>query len=379
MIYLDHAATTKPYPEVLDVMRRSAEEEFFNPASAYKVAKDLGRSMQDAFRSLAEDLSCKPENLVHTSSATEATNHILKGLYGTYGKRLNHFVCLESDHDATLQTCKYLEQTGAKVSYIKPQRNGQILDEDLIQVLNDKTLCVSLLYVNNESGIVLDIDHLSSIIRQFAPNAFIHADLVQAWGKIPLALNQLDIDFASFSAHKIHGPKGSGLLYKRTHKTIDSLIHGGSQQGNWRAGTENLSTLKAMALASKIQCKTFADRKSKVKDYANIVKDTVLNLEGEINFPNSIPEILNVSFPGLRGETILHMLEAKEVYVSTSSACNAKSGTISHVLKACSIPQEVAQGSIRISLDATNTLDEIENFCMILEQEINTLRQWQAL
>lgn len=379
MIYLDHAATTKPYKEVTEVQALSMDEEFFNPSSSYKVAKDLARKITSEFQSLAQDLDCSPDELIHTSGATEASNHVIKGLFQQYGRRLNHFVCLASDHDCTLKPLESIESLGAQVSYLKPTKETKYDLEELSSVLNNKTLLVNILYVNNESGTLQAIEKICALIRERAANAFILGDFVQAWGKVEFSMRKIDVDFAIFSGHKIHGPKGNGLLYFRGKSLPTPLIHGGGQQNNMRSGTENLAGLRAMAMASRMQKESFTVRKARTQKFRDKLANHIERLGGIINFPHSIPEIMNVSFPGLRGETILHMLEAKEVFISTSSACQARSGRISHVLEAIAMPRIQAEGSIRISLDGSNTPEEIEKFCILLENEVTTLRQWQGL
>ena len=265
MIYLDHSATTKPYKEVCDTVCRALREDFWNPASMYRPAAAVAGKMKTAFASLASDLGCEPSELIQTSCATEASNMALKGLFSRYGTRLNTIIATEADHDATLSTLNYLEQHGARIILLKPLKNGLIDPDDLEHVLDERTLCVSLLWVNNETGVVQDLETLCKVIRRKAPECFIHADMVQAWGKIDFSLQDLDVDLASFSAHKIHGPKGTGLLYKRKKVIPDVLIHGGGQQNGWRSGTENWPLLAGMAKASAMQKESFARRKERVR------------------------------------------------------------------------------------------------------------------
>lgn len=376
MIYLDHSATSKMYPEVIDAVHRSMKEDFFNPASLYKSGKDLQRKMDDCFASLANILGCSAKELIQTSGATESINTALKGLYSWHGKRLNRFVALASDHDASLSCLKYLEKKGAEVILLKPNRDGSIPEDQLLESLTDKVLCVSLLYVNNESGILLDINRIVSLIRKHAPQAYIHGDFVQAWGKISFQLDQLDIDLASFSGHKIHGPKGVGLLYVRDGILLDPLIHGGGQQDGRRSGTDNLALLEGITIAAQIQKESFQARKEKVFALHEQLLSGLKELGAVENFPNAIPEIISISFPNLRGETLLHMLEENEIYLSTSSACQSRSARISHVLLACGVDRKQAEGSLRISISAENTEAEIQEFLEVLKQQVQLLNSW---
>jgi cysteine desulfurase len=376
VIYLDHTATTKPYPEVIETLAVAMKEDYYNPASMYQAGLKLARARKDLFNQLGEDLGCSGENLIQTSGATESTNMAFKGLYSKYGKRLNELVVLRSDHHATLETAKFLESQGAKVHYLEPDCQGHLPPERLLRVLNDRTLLVSLLYVNNESGTILNLPELVSLIRQNAPQAFIHGDLVQAWGKLPINLESMDLDLASFSGHKIHGPKSIGLLYRKDKCYPDPLIHGGGQQNNWRSGTEDYPLLKALTTASKLHVGSMEESRAIVKNYAEILHETVHKLGGKVNFPEALPEIQSISFPGMRGQTLMNMLEKAGALVSTSSACQARNAGVSHVLLAMGVDRKDAEGTLRISLDRTNTLEEIKTFCKILEDQVTLLRKW---
>lgn len=379
MIYLDHCATTKPCPEAVAAVTQAMTEDFWNPSSMYKPARGIARKMEAAFRSLAADLGCEPDELIQTSCATEASNMALKGLYSRYGSRLNTIIASEADHDATLATLKYLGQQGARIILLKPLKNGLLDPDDLAHVLDERSLCVSVLTVNNETGVKQDLAALNEVIRRKAPQCYIHADMVQAWGKCAFQLSKMDIDLASFSAHKIHGPKGVGLLYKRRKVTPDIFIHGGGQQHGWRSGTENWPLLAGMAAASSVQSKTFAARHEKVCRLHERLIRGLQETGAVISFPAAIEAIVSVSWPGLKAETLLHMLEEEEVYVSTSSACQAGSGAVSHVLKACRMDKKQAEGTLRLSLDAENTEDEIDRFLEILGRQLARLKTWGML
>lgn len=378
MIYLDHCATTRPYSEVVTAVSTATAADFWNPSSMYRPAKALDRRRQAALQSLASLLGCQAEELIQTSCATESTNMALKGLFARYGKRLDRIICCASDHDATLATCDYLATHGADIIRLKPRADGRIDPADLVDALNDRTLLVSILHVNNETGVVQDLETLVPLIREHAPKAFIHGDLVQSWGRIRFSLRRLDLDLASFSAHKIHGPKGVGLLYRKAKVLPDPLIHGGGQQKGWRSGTDNWPLLHGMQIAAEIQAESFVQRKAKVNAHRAYLSKELTKLGAVFNFTDTVAEICSVSFPGLRGETILHMLEEEEIYLSTASACQTGSGKVSHVLQACGVPLDRAQGTLRISLDALNTEAELEYLVQTLKAKLEQLRQWQS-
>lgn len=376
MIYLDHAATTKPHKEVIEAMTTAMREDYFNPAALYKPAKDISRKIETAYGLIAQSLNTDAEELVFTSGATEATNMAIKGMFYKYGERLNKIIASSADHDATLSTLKYLERQGAEVVLLNPRKDGSLDLNELESHLDDKTLLVSILDVNNETGVVQDMENISAIVRRKAPQAFIHADLVQSWGRLKLNLKEMDIDLASFSGHKIHGPKSTGLLYVREGVYPDALIHGGGQQNGLRSGTEDFPLLMGLAQAAHLLETKFEANKSQVKKLRKILVPGLVSLGATINFPGAVDEILSISFPGQRAETVLHMLEAEGLFVATSSACNAKSGEISHVLKALNMDNKQAEGTIRISLDASNTEEEMHEAVRIFTSVIEQLKDW---
>ena len=378
MIYLDHAATTKAYPEVIQAMKKAMEEDYFNPASKYKAARAVEKKIKACYKDLAKLFNVKPEELIQTSGSSESTNTVFKGLYQRYHKRLNKIIVSKADHDASIETAKYLEEQGAEVVYLDVDRDGQIDKKQLAQALDENTLLVSILLVNNETGVIQDIDALSKLIRSRAKNAYIHADLTQAWGKLELDLSEMDIDFASFSAHKIHGPKGTGLLYKKEGVYLDPLIHGGGQQDNLRSGTENYPALLGMTIAAKKQAQDFSENRLKVQELNDYLSPKLEALGAIINFKEAVPEILSVSFPNYRAETLLNILEAHDIYLASSSACNAKNADISHVLKASKMDRLQAQGTIRISLDPSNTKDELAKLVEVLDEALETLKAWEV-
>ena len=376
MPYFDHAASTKPYDAVVDLISETMKNDFYNPASLYKPAKDLSRKMAAAYNNVANNLNCSATELIQTSGATESTNMAFKGLYSRYGHRLKKIIASSADHDASLNTLKYLKTKGAEVVLLDPDKNGLLNLSELEDVLDENTLLVSILYVNNETGVVQDLNKLSHIIRKNAPQAYIHADLVQALGKVKIDLKELDIDLASFSGHKIHGPKSSGLLYIRDKVYPEALIHGGGQQNGLRSGTEDWPLLSGLSLSVELACRNIDINNEKVWNLRQKLLPKLIELGAIVNFPNSIPQILSVSFPKYRAETLLHMLEANEIYLSTSSACNAKSSQISHVLQACKMNREQAEGTLRISLDQSNTEEEIDELIEVFRRIIKQMEDW---
>ncbi|AVM42146.1 cysteine desulfurase family protein [Fastidiosipila sanguinis] len=376
MPYFDHAATTKPLDSVITTISKSMERDYYNPASLYDAAKDVEKKIKNAYIEIAKTLNCTPDELIQTSGATESTNMAFKGLFTKYGHRLNKIIASAADHDASLNTLKFLEAKGAEVVLLKPNKDGLLDLDELKSHLDSKTLLVSILHTNNETGVVQDLNAISKIVREHAEQAFIHADLVQSWGKVELNLNSLDIDLASFSGHKIHGPKSTGLLYIRSQTYPEALIHGGGQQNGWRSGTEDWPLLSGLTEAAKSIYTNFEENNTKVSELRDFLVPELKSLGATINFPNAIPHILSISFPKYRGETLLHMLASEGVYVSTSSACNAKSAAVSHVLTACNMDRKQAEGTLRISLDSSNTIEEAEELLKAMRKVIQQMIDW---
>jgi cysteine desulfurase len=375
MIYLDHAATTFPYPEVVHYYTEHLPSAFANPAALYDLGIAEEKRIRGALEELAEQLGCDPDELIVTSGATESINTAIKGYVQTRLKQGNHIITSDGEHSATRKTCAFMEELGCRVNYLPLKKDGSN-DYSLIESLAGReTVLLSFLAVNNETGSISSITELRRLRDRYCPQAAIHIDYVQAWNRIPIRLRAAGIDFASFSGHKIHGPKGIGLLYVRNGKRLVPLLHGGDQQKGRRSGTEHSVAVGALALAARIG---HARREESVRSVQRLRERMIAALQPAEpivrNEGERVPHILSLSFPGIHSETLLHMLEAEGIYISTQSACSSASQTYSTVLAAMGLGKEETSSAVRISLDASNTEEEVEAAAAAMVRLVGELR-----
>lgn len=361
MIYLDHASTSRLYPEVASYIRNNLAIDFANPASAHSLGLKQEHLIRDSLDQLAKDLKCKVSELIVTSGASESINtaiHSTTKKLHRIGKRI---ITTAGDHEATLTCVKSYKQEGFDTVEAKLTSEGSVDLDHLAELLNDETILINVIAVNNETGAVNDIRAIADLRTKLAPKALLHVDYVQAWTKMPIDLLRSGADFASFSGHKIHGPKGIGLLYVREKTAFVPLIVGGGQQSKRRSGTENSLLLAALAMASKIGCEKMDYHNEKTRMLNALLQDELSDLPIIINSPeDAVPQILNLSFPPARGETMLHILAHQGIYLSTTSACSTAQNAKSHVLAAMGIHGPRLDGTLRISLAAENTESEIQ-------------------
>ncbi len=365
MIYIDSAATTIVHPEVAKVVYKSMLEEVGNPSSLHRLGLSAEVKMTKARNTIAELLRVSPKCIKFTSGGTESNNLAIMG--GALARRRygNHIITTKIEHPSVLATFKYLEDMGFVVTYLSVDNQGYIDLDELRSSLTEDTILVSIMHVNNEIGTVQPIEDISSIIKDYSKDIYFHVDGVQSFGKLKIYPKEQDIDMLSFSGHKIHGPKGIGGIYIRENILIHPLIYGGGQEGGLRSGTENLPGIIGLGEAVRI-IKEYVDMDvNPMYELKRMLAEGILENvpEATINGPNLLegaPHILNMSFPGIRAEVMLHALEEKSIYVSTGSACSSRRNTISHVLNAIDLGKIEAEGAIRFSLSYMNTKEEMK-------------------
>jgi cysteine desulfurase len=378
MIYLDNSSTTKPLEEVCRIMDHSMREEWGNPSSIHQLGHLAEKQIKACKKKLAEALACDPQEILITSCGTESINTNLKGFWEAYPRAGRHMVTSMGEHKATTETCRYLQKKGVRVDFLPLNTDGTIRLDRLQDVIRPDTSLLSFLHVNNETGAVLDTKELLRLRNQLCPNAMIHLDCIQSFGKLPEKIGRLGVEYASVSAHKIHGPKGIGLLYHRKSAKIAPLIHGGGQQDAMRSGTENLPSIQGFAAAAHEACKEIDSTYRRITGLNQLLRSELTRLQ--IPFIHysaeaASPYIFNAAFPGIRGETLLHTLESRGVYVSTQSACSSRNQKVSPVLLAMGIEAKDAECSIRISFCRFNTEDEILQAAKIIKEAIGSLSQ----
>lgn len=374
-VYLDNSATTKPYDEVVEEITRILKDSYGNPSSLHSLGKMAEDELKNARKILAETLYSKPQEIIFTSGGTESDNLAIIGTAMAYKRRGNRIITQKTEHMAVLESFHYLEEQGFSVYYADVDENGIVSADDIISHIDDKTILVSIMHANNETGSIMPIEKISRAIDH--SECFLHVDAVQTYGKLDINPSKMGIDLMSISSHKIHGPKGVGALWVRQGVRLMPGLHGGKQEGGLRSGTENLPAICGFAKAVQMRFKKMADS----REYITFLRQRLMTgicerIENAVvnSGKDGLYSILNVSFPGLKSEVLLHILETKGIYVSTGSACNSKK-KLSYVLKAMGIKDNVIDGALRFSLSEFNTEEEIDYTLDVLEKEVPLLRK----
>ena len=367
MIYLDYSATTPVNPDVLDSLLKVSRDYIGNPNSMHSLGVKSRALLKSATRQIADCLNIKMEEIIYTSGATEANNTALLGVALRYKNRGNHIILSKLEHPSEYVLANYLENLGFRISYVNNDSDGLIDLDDLKSLITDKTILVSIVGVNSEVGVRQPLKTIRQIIKKENPNTIFHSDLTQGLGKVAINLN--DVDLASFSGHKIYGPKGIGLLYKSEKVDIVPLIHGSSKDFPLRAGTPPLPLIVALSKAIRL-CLMDLDKKELYVKKLNekIVDD--LSHYSNLKFNNtkySIYHVINISLMDIKPESFVHAMEDHEVYISTNTACS--SGELSTSVMALYGDKKRAMTTIRISLSCNTTMDEVNKFLTFFHGE----------
>lgn len=377
MIYLDNNATTQPAAAVFEAMQPFLQGVYGNPSSAYSLASESKKVISDAQEDVAKLLGAsEPNEIVFTSGGTESDNWAILGALEAFPDK-NHIITTRVEHEAVRKICQKLEHQNYRVTWLKVDEDGSIDLDELRSALCDKTAVVSTMLANNETGILFPVREIGEIVKGHS-DALFHVDGVNAVGKIPIGLNETEIDLFSLSAHKFHGPKGIGALYIRDGISLPSMLIGGGQESGRRAGTEAVHQIAGLSAAARLAADlTPLDAVRKLRDrLEDVILQTIPNtwLSGTSDRAKRLPNTSNISFENTNGEMILHRLDENGICVSTGSACNSHDRTASPVLQAMNVPYSRAMGSIRFSLGRYNTTDEVEKLLAILPGIISELR-----
>lgn len=374
-IYLDNSATTKPYDEVIEILVSTMKEVYGNPSSSHKLGVMAEKKLNEAREIISNTINCSKEEIIFTSGGSESNNIAIKG----FVKPGNHIITSVTEHSSVLNTIMEMERQGVKVTYLSLDTEGKVDIEELKDSINKDTVLVSLMHVNNETGIIQDLKSIGNIIKEKSHRAKFHVDSVQGFGKLNINVKDCNIDLLSASGHKIHAPRGIGFLYIKSQLRPKPIIEGGPQEKGFRAGTENVAAATALALASKIINDNIKENYIKVKSIKAYFIEGLKEIEGlRINSPlkdDFSPYILNVSFKNIKGEVLLHALEDNDIYVSTGSACSSKNSKDSRILKALLIPNDYLQGAIRFSFSEFTTKDEIDYTLQVIKKSLGFLRR----
>ena len=367
-IYVDHAATTKLDVEAFEAMKPWLLGEYGNASGMYSFSRKPKRALQEARETIAACINALPDEIYFTSGGTESDNWAIKGMVISC-KKDQAIVTSAIEHHAVLHSCKYVESLGHPVSYILPRKDGVVTREILEERMPKDTFMVSVMLANNEIGTIQPVKDLSATAH--AHGAIFHTDAVQAMGHVEIDVNKLNIDMLSASAHKFNGPKGIGFLYVRRGIKLSPYLNGGPQENGLRAGTENVAGIVGMAGALK---KNIASIKRTQRYLKNLEQRFLQKLnDNNIAFIRNggneiLPGLISLSFEGKDGEAILHRMDLMGISISTGSACNSRSTQISHVLRAILLPEELAKGTIRISLGNDNTEDDVDAIVVALRK-----------
>ncbi len=375
-IYFDNAATTKQTNEVTDVMGRTAGEFYGNPSSLHSLGYKAEKELKKFRKSFADILGSDENEIYFTSGGSESNNWALRGYLSANPKKGKHILVSAIEHPSVLECADYLKKNGYEVGFIPVKQNGTADTLWIENNIREDTALVSVMHVNSEVGVVEPVKLISDIVKSKNKNTVIHTDAVQSFGKIDTDVNRINTDIMSVSAHKIGGPRGIGLLYIRKGIKIDPIIFGGGQEKGLRSGTENTPAIAGFECAAINACGNIDKNYSLVRDIRNIILDGVKSYEKAVittAIEVSSPYILNISFPGIKAEVLLHSLENRGIYVSVGSACSTHKKNRSHVLSAMGYTNQIIDGAIRFSFGFCNTKNEAEIALNILLEEVNKL------
>lgn len=377
-VYFDNSSTTKISEEVIDEVVLGMKNFYGNPSSLHNLGLKSEKKLKECRELLAKTINAKENEIYFNSGGSEGNNSVLKGIL----KGGSHFITTPFEHASILNIIKKLENNDVKVTFLKINKEGKVDLEHLRESITKDTALVSIMHVNNEIGVIQDLEAIGAIIREKSSRAKFHVDGVQGYGKLFIDVNKMNIDFLTVSAHKFHGPKGVGFMYIKKPNALSPLIEGGSQEAGARAGTQNISGIMGMTLAAKIANKNIKENYKKVFKIKERFIQKLKFIENiNINSPlneSFSPYILNVSFKGIRGEVLLHFLEEVGIYVSTGSACSSKEREKhggSYVLKELELNKDEIQGALRFSFSDDDNEEEVDYVIDNLNKGLKFLRR----
>jgi len=362
MIYMDHSATSPVKKEVLEAMEPYFKESCGNASTLYSLGREAKVAMENARKTVAKLIGADSEEIIFTSGGTESDNLAIQGIAYKQQSKGKHIITSSIEHPAVIETCKGLEKKGFKVTYLPVYENGIVKVSDLKKAITDETILISIMHANNEIGTIQPIAEIGEVAKEH--NIKFHCDAVQSVGKIPVDVNELNVDLLSISAHKLYGPKGVGALYIRKRTKLEPIFYGGGQENNLSPGTENIPGIVGFAKACEIAETELESnvayltrlRDKLINGILNNIEKSYLNGDKEKRLPGNV----NFRFTGIEGESIILMLDAKGIAGSTGSACSSKKLTASHVLKAIALEDVDSHGSLRLTLGPENTEEEVD-------------------
>ena len=381
IIYLDNAATTKTAPEVVEAMLPYFSEHYGNPSSIYSLGTESKKVVSEVRESIAKSLGAANNEIYFTAGGSEADNWAIKATAEAYVQKGKHIITSAIEHHAVLHTCEYLEKRGFEVTYVGVDENGILKLDELEKAIRPDTILISVMFANNEIGTIQPIKEIGRIAKEH--DVLFHTDAVQAYGQLPINVDEYQIDMLSASAHKLNGPKGIGFLYIRKGLKTRSFIHGGAQERSRRAGTENVPGIVGLGAAS---ARAFSRMEEKTKKEIELRDYLIRRIEEEVPYcrlngdrTQRLPNNVNFSFRFVEGESLLIMLDMRGICASSGSACTSGSLDPSHVLLAIGLPHEIAHGSLRLTLSEENTKEELDTTVEAIKEIVARLRDMSPL
>lgn len=379
--YLDNSATTRVFPEVGELVMRVMAEDYGNPSSMHRKGVEAENYIKEATAGLARLLKVQEKELFYTSGGTESDNWALIGTVMANRREGDHIIVTDMEHPAVAAPADYLEKQGFSVTRLSVDRQGRVDPGVLMEAVTERTILASVMYVNNEIGSVQDIAALAECVHRKNPRTYFHTDAIQAFGKYKIYPRRQGIDLLSASSHKIHGPKGVGLLYADSRVKIVPVIHGGGQQQGMRSGTDNVPGVAGFGLAARLSYEDFEAKREHLYGLKRRLAQGLLAMENVVihgmALEEGAPHIVSAAFPGVRSEVLLHALEERGVYVSAGSACSTHKRNASPTMRAIHAPRELSESTVRFSMAETTTQEEIEYCLETLGELLGMLRRYK--
>jgi len=377
MIYFDNSSTTKPYKEVVDSFVTVSTKYFGNPSSLHGLGATAEGLLSQARKQVASLLHVKEQEVYFTSGGTEGNNMAIKGIAMAFQARGKHIVTSAIEHASVIETCKQLENFGFEITYVPVDSTGRVSVSDVVNAVRTDTILVSIMHVNNEVGSIQPIEEIGQFLKG-KEKVFFHVDYVQGVGKVPLQIKENAIDLCTISGHKFHGMKGTGILYVRDGIRLSALFSGGNQERRLRSGTENVAGAVSCAKALRMSLDAMNRHKQQMSAINEFLRDELKKIEDVIiNSPDiqCAPHILNFSVPKIKSEVLVHALEDKQIYVSTTSACSSKQKALSDTILMMTNDEALAISSLRVSLSYENTMEEAKRFIAELKIVLENLKE----